>query len=83
MKSESAHLGNNITTISSATMNEERGREKEKYFKCDHTIKQDKQCIWHHVSRIFLVLLLSTNFSLKVSFFCVTVQATESGGALG
>ncbi len=67
MKSESAYVDNKITTISSATMNEER--EREKYFKCDHTTKQKKQCIRHYFSRTFLVLQLSTNFSLEASFF--------------
>jgi hypothetical protein len=31
MKSESVYLGNNITTISSATLNEEREGERETY----------------------------------------------------
>ncbi len=43
MKSALAYLGNNITTISSATLNEEM--EREKLFKCDHSLKQKKQCI--------------------------------------
>jgi hypothetical protein len=67
MKLESAYLGKNIITSAAATMNEEK--EKGKHFKCDHTSKQKKQCLCHYFTRIFVFLLLSTNFSLEVSVF--------------
>ncbi len=49
-----------------------RRREKEKLFRCDHTLKQKKQCIWDYFSRIFVVLSSSTNFFLEVSLSFVS-----------
>ncbi len=40
-------------------------RDRERSTSKSHEMKQTKQSVWHYFSRIFVVLLLSTNFSVE------------------